>query len=169
MPTKKKRVQIIPDNLPAITTPEETCPSLFTGTSLAKKDPEKYGRVVQKLAEGVSMNRIAKVEKLSPGTVAAIAKREHKSVDAVQTLTAGLTSYASQACLERIIDKLDRDEIPAGVLPICFGILRDKERGDLGQAQTVVEHKQTLTIDQVKRELDEMKRNAEDVDPDPKG
>ena len=169
MPTKKKRVQIIPDNLPAITTPEETCPSLFTGTTLAKKDPEKYGRVVQKLAEGVSMNRIAKVEKLSPGTVAAIAKREHKSVDAVQTLTAGLTSYASQACLERIIDKLDRDEIPAGVLPICFGILRDKERGDLGQAQTVVEHKQTLTIDQVKRELDEMKRNAEDVDPDPKG
>ena len=169
MPTKKKRVQIIPDNLPAITTPEETCPSLFTGTSLAKKDPEKYGRVVQKLAEGVSMNRIAKVEKLSPGTVAAIAKREHKSVDAVQTLTAGLTSYASQACLERIIDKLDRDEIPAGVLPICFGILRDKERGDLGQAQTVVEHKQTLTIDQVKRELDEMKRNAEDVDPEPKG
>jgi len=169
MPTKKKRVQIIPDNLPAITTPEETCPSLFTGTTLAKKDPEKYGRVVQKLAEGVSMNRIAKVEKLSPGTVAAIAKREHKSVDAVQTLTAGLTSYASQACLERIIDKLDRDEIPAGVLPICFGILRDKERGDLGQAQTVVEHKQTLTIDQVKRELDEMKRNAEDVDPEPKG
>ena len=62
------------------------------------------------------MNRIAKVEKLSPGTVAAMAKREHKSVDAVQTLTAGLTSYASQACLERIIDKLDRDEIPAGVL-----------------------------------------------------
>ena len=164
MPTKKKRVQIIPDNLPALTQPEETCPSLFTGTTLAKKDPSKYGRVVQKLAEGMSMNRIAKVEKLSPGTVAAIAKREHKSVDAVQTLTAGLTSYASQACLERIIEKLDADEIPAGVLPICFGILRDKERGDLGQAQTVIEHKQTLTIDQVKRELDEMKRNAEDAE-----
>jgi transposase len=163
MPTKKKRVQIIPDNLPALTQPEETCPSLFTGTTLAKKDPGKYGRVVQKLAEGMSMNRIAKVEKLSPGTVAAIAKREHKSVDAVQTLTAGLTSYASQACLERIIEKLDADEIPAGVLPICFGILRDKERGDLGQAQTVIEHKQTLTIDQVKRELDQMKRNAEDA------
>ena len=164
MPTKKKRVQIIPDNLPALTQPEETCPSLFTGTTLAKKDPGKYGRVVQKLAEGMSMNRIAKVEKLSPGTVAAIAKREHKSVDAVQTLTAGLTSYASQACLERIIEKLDADEIPAGVLPICFGFLRDKERGDLGQAQTVIEHKQTLTIDQVKRELDEMKRNAEDAE-----
>jgi len=110
------------------------------------------------------MNRIAKVEKLSPATVAAICKREHKSVDAVQQLTAGLTSYASQACLERIIEKLDKDEIPAGVLPICFGILRDKERSDLGQAQTVIEHKQTLTIDQVKAELDQMKRNAEDAE-----
>ena len=164
MPTKKKRVQIVPDNLPALTKPEETCPSLFTGTSLAKNDPERYGRVVQKLAEGMSMNRIAKVEKLSPATVAAICKREHKSVDAVQQLTAGLTSYASQACLERIIEKLDKDEIPAGVLPICFGILRDKERSDLGQAQTVIEHKQTLTIDQVKAELDQMKRNAEDAE-----
>ena len=164
MPTKKKRVQIVPDNLPAITTPEETCPSLFTGTSLAKKDPEKYGRVVQKLAEGMSMNRIARVERLSPATVAAIAKREHKSVDAVQTLTAGLTSYASQSCLERIIDKLEKDEIPPGVLPICFGILRDKERADLGQAQSVVEDKRVITIDEVKRELDEMKRDAEDAE-----
>ena len=164
MPTKKRRVQIIPDNLPAITKPEETCPSLFTGTSLAKKDPEKYGRVVQKLAEGMSMNRISKEEKLSPATVAAIAKREHKSVDAVQTLTAGLTSYASQACLERIIDKLDKDEIPAGVLPICFGILRDKERADLGQAQSVVEHKRVITIEEVRRELDEMKRGVEDAE-----
>ena len=78
-------------------------------------------------------------------------------------MTAGLTSYASQACLERIIDKLDQDEIPAGVLPIYFGILRDKERADLGQAQAVVEHKRVITIDEVKRELEEMKRDAEDA------
>ena len=75
MPTKKKRVQIIPDNLPALTTPEETCPSLFTGTKLAENDPEKYGRVVQKLAEGMGMVRIAKQEKISPATVSAISKR----------------------------------------------------------------------------------------------
>ena len=99
------------------------------------------------------MNRIAKVEKLSPATIAAIHKREHKSVDAVQSLTAGLTSYASQACLDRIIEKLANDEIPPAVLPICFGILRDKERTDLGQAHQVIEHKQTITIEDVNREL----------------
>lgn len=160
MPTKKKRVQIIPDNLPALTTPQETCPSLFTGTSLAKKDPEKYARVVQKLAEGVSMNRISKEEKLSPGTVAAISKREQRTVEAVQTYTAGLNNYASQLCLERIIQKLESDELPAGVLPVTFGILRDKEKNDLGQATSVVEHKTTITIDEVRQELEQMKQGA---------
>jgi hypothetical protein len=52
MPTKKKRINIIPDNLPAVTTPEETCPSLFTGQKLADNDPEKYARIVQGLGEG---------------------------------------------------------------------------------------------------------------------
>ena len=28
----------------------------------------------------------------------------------------------------KFIEKLDHDEIPAGVLPITFGILRDKEK-----------------------------------------
>ena len=164
MPTKKKRVQVIPDNLPAFTKPEETCPSLFTGTSLAKKDPEKYGRVVQKLAEGMSMNRISKSEKLSPGTVAAISKREQRTVESVQTYTAGLNNYASQLCLERIIEKLEADELPAGVLPVAFGILRDKEKNDLGMATSVVEHKTTITIDEVRQELEEMKRGAIDAE-----
>ena len=163
MPTKKRRVQVIPDNLPSLTTPEETCPSLFTGNALAKNDPVKYGRVVQKLAEGMSMNRVAKQEKLSPGTVAAIARRERKTVDSVQSLTAGLTSYASQACLERIIQKLDDDSMPPGVLPICFGILRDKEMADAGKASTIIEHKKTLTVEEVRTQLEEMKKEAIEV------
>ena len=92
MPTKKRRINIIPDNLPAVTTPEETCPSLFTGQKLAEKDPEKYARIVQSLGEGKPLSRIAKSEKVAPETVSAILKRENKSVDAVQTLTASLTS-----------------------------------------------------------------------------
>jgi hypothetical protein len=164
MPTKKKRVNIIPDNLPAVTTPEETCPSLYTGQKLAERDPEKYARIVQGLGEGKPLSRIAKSEKVAPETVSAILKRENKSVDAVQSLTAGLTSYASQSCLMKIIEKLDRDEIPAGVLPITFGILRDKEKNDLGMATSVVEHKGSVSIDDVKRELEAMKKGAIDAE-----
>ena len=82
-----------PDNLPAVTTPEETCPSLYTGQKLADNDPVKYARIVQALGESKPMSRISKAEKVSPETVSAILKRENKSVDAVQTLTSGLTSY----------------------------------------------------------------------------
>ena len=164
MPTKKKRINIIPDNLPAVTTPEETCPSLFTGQKLAENDPEKYARIVQSLGEGKPLSRIAKAEKVAPETVSAILKRENKSVDAVQSLTAGLTSYASQACLMKIIEKLEKDEIPAGVLPITFGILRDKEKNDLGMATSVIEHKASVSIEDVRKELAEMKQNAIDVE-----
>ena len=164
MPTKKKRQVIVPDNLPALTTPEEKCPAVYTGNKLAEKDPEKYGRIVQQLSEGKPLTRIVKAEKVSASTVTAILKRESKTVDAVQKMTAGLTSYASQACLMRIIDKLDKDEIPPGVLPICFGILRDKERVDLGQATQTIEVKRTLTIEEVKRELEDLKRDAVDAE-----
>ena len=164
MPTKKRRINIIPDNLPAVTTPEETCPSLFTGQKLAEKDPEKYARIVQSLGEGKPLSRIAKSEKVAPETVSAILKRENKSVDAVQTLTAGLTSYASQACVMKIIEKLDKDEIPAGVLPITFGILRDKEKNDLGMATSVIEHKASVSIEDVRKELAEMKQTAIDAE-----
>ena len=64
----------------------------------------------------------------------------------------------------KIIDKLDKDEIPAGVLPITFGILRDKEKNDLGQATAVIEHKATLTIDDVKAQLEQMKSGAIDAE-----
>ena len=160
MPTKKKRTKIIPDNLPANLDPVETCPSLFTGQKLYDDDPVKYGRVVQALGSGIPMTRIAKSEKLSPATVTAILKRESKTVDAVQATTAGLTSYASQACLERMIQKIEDDKMPPGVLPIAFGILRDKEKSDQGQATTIIEHKRTLTIEEVQADLARMRGKA---------
>lgn len=163
MPTKKKRKVIIPDNLPAMTKEEDFCPSIFTGNKLADKDPERYAKIVQGLGEGKALTRLAKEFKVAPETIVAISKREKKSIDAVQNLTIGLTSYASQSCLMRIIDKLEKDEIPAGVLPIAFGILRDKEKNDLGQATSIVEHKKVLTIDEVRAELDEMKAEVIDI------
>ena len=165
MPTKKKRQVVIPDNLPANTQPDEVVPSLFTGQKLAEKDPERYGKIVQGLGEGKALTRLAKKYRCAPETIMAIAKRESKTIDAVQNLTQGLTSYAVQSCLMKIIEKLDSDEIPAGVLPVAFGILRDKEKSDLGQASSVVEHKKVVTIDDVRNELASMRSDAIDVTP----
>ena len=163
MPTKKKRKVIIPDNLPAVTNEEDFCPSIFTGNRLAEQDPERYAKIVQGLGEGRALTRLAKDHKVAPETIMAISKREKKSIDAVQNLTQGLTSYATQACLMKIIEKLENDTIPPGVLPIAFGILRDKEKNDLGQATSIVEHKKVLTIDEVQKELESIKAEVIDV------
>jgi predicted transcriptional regulator len=165
MPTKKKRINIIPDNLPPLQTPQETCPALYTGQSLFEKDPKKYALAVQLLGEGKPMTRIAKSLKISPETVSAIAKREKGSIDSVRELTAGLTSYAAQACVMKIIQALDEDKVPVGVLPIAFGILADKERQYQGEATTIIEHRKVVTIDEVQKELESIKNEAIDVEP----
>jgi hypothetical protein len=156
-------------DLPELLTPENSCPAVYTGNKLAKTNPEKYARIVQNLGEGKPMSRIAKSEKVSPSTISVILKREQRSVDAVQSLTAGLTSYASQATLLKIIDKLEKDEIPPGVLPVLFGIVRDKEKSDLNQATHIIEHKTSVTIDDVKKELDDLRRDAVEVEVEDEG
>jgi len=165
MPTKKKRINIVPDNLTPVLQEEEVVPSLFTGQKMADHDPEKYGKIVQGLGEGKALTRLAKKYRCAPETIMAISKREKGTIDAVQSLTQGLTSYATQACLMKIIEKLDSDEIPPGVLPVAFGILRDKEKADLGQASTITENRNKVTINDVKAELEAMRVNAIDVSP----
>jgi hypothetical protein len=60
--------------------------------------------------------------------------------------------------------KPDQAKIASRVLPITFGILRDKEKNDLGMATSVIEHKASVSIDDVRRELAEMKKDAIEVD-----
>ena len=166
MPTEKRRKNIVPDNLPANLEPEEFCPSVYTGQKLADNDPVKYGKIVQGLGEGQALTRLKKKHKVSAETIMAISKRERKTIDKVQEMTQGLTSYASQACLMKIIEKLEDDEIPPGVLAIAFGILRDKEKADLGQASSIVEHKKAVTLEDVQKELRDLRNEAIDVTPE---
>ena len=63
-----------------------------------------------------------------------------------------------------MIEKVEQDKIPPGVLPIAWGIIRDKEKSDQGQATTIVEHKKAMTVEQVKAELDQMKKDVIDID-----
>ena len=163
MPTKKKRINIIPDNLEPVLSKEEVVPSVYTGQKLADNDPVKYGKIVQELGNGAGLIKTARKYKCSPETIMAISKREKGTIDAVQSLTQGLTTYATQACLMKIIEKLEQDEIPAGVLPVAFGILRDKEKSDLGQATTITETRNKVTINDVKAELEAMRSTAIDI------
>lgn len=166
MPTARPRKREIPDNLPANMDSTEICPQVYTAGALMEKRPDAYARIAQGLAQGQSAISLARAEKVSAATVAVIMKREKESIKGTQELTAGLTSVASQAVVEKIIEKVEADEIPAGVLAITFGILRDKERLDLGHASQTIEVKKHVSLDDVKKHLDTLRaeRDADLVD-----
>ena len=56
-----------------------------------------------------------------------------------------------------MIEKLENDQIPAGILPIAMGILIDKHRQYEGEPTQTIEVKKTLSLDEVRAELASMK------------
>ena len=52
------------------------------------------------------------------------------------------------------------------LMPVAFafGILADKERQYQGEASAIIEHRQVVTIDEVRNELEQMKRGAADAE-----
>ena len=80
MPTKKRRVIYEAHNLPAQTTVEETCPSVYTATGLKEKRPDAYAGVVQGLVEGTPLTRIQARYKVGANTIAVVRSREKEII-----------------------------------------------------------------------------------------
>ena len=160
MPTKRKRQLIIPDNLGPLTADEERLPMVATGERLFRDRPAVYRRAVEGLAAGDSISGLVKRLKVSHNTLAVISRREKPLIEATRGHLQGLLGHASKLALERLIGKLDKDEIPPAVLPVCAGILVDKVRAGEGDAVTVIETRKTATLDDVKAELQRIKAGA---------
>lgn len=160
MPTKKPRKVITDTVLPSAVKPEDAVPARYTGQKLLEKNPERYAAIVQQLASGMPVTRIAKSNKVAPETVAGIMSREKQTITQIEDMNKSLTTYASQTALMRLVEKLEKDEIPATLLPVCWGILRDHSRKDAGQATHTFEVRKTLTLQEVKKELEDFKRDA---------
>lgn len=157
------RDQIIPENMPPLEDAKKKYPAVYTGERMRKRSPEKYGRVVEMLVAGVPVTRIAKECNVGKHTISAIKAREKECIEAGQEMTKGLTSMAVQMTLDKILEKLEEDKIPAGQLAILFGILRDKEVRDQGQAVHTMEIRKRVSIEDVRSELEGMQM-AEVVD-----
>ena len=63
--------------------------------------------------------------------------------------------------LERLIEKLDNDEIPAGILPVATKILIDKHRQAEGGQSRTIEVKKSLSLEEVRSKLAEIRKSAE--------
>jgi len=157
MPTEKKRITIEADNLPANLTVEKTCPAVYTAQGLYDKRPGDYAKVVQMLSDGTPVSRIKKELKVNHNTIAVVRSREKEVIESSKKVMRGLIGHASQLAVEKMIEKLDNDEIPNGVLPIATGILIDKHRQYEGEPTQVIEVKKSLSLDEIRAELANLK------------
>ena len=82
-------------------------------------------------------------------------------IEATKKHIRGLLGVAAQLSLERLIEKLENDEIPAGILPEATGILIDKHRQGKGEPSQTIEVKKTLSLEEVRSELAEIRKGAE--------
>lgn len=169
MPTKRPRKTYEATNLPANLEVDEVCPMIFTAQKLYDQRPEAYAKVVQYLTQGVPIKTIKKRCKVAYNTISVVRAREEEVIAASKKVMRGLLSTASQMAVESMIEKLETDDIPAGVLPIATGILIDKHRQYEGEPSQTIEVKKTVTLDEVKAELEAMKKadviEAEVIEP----
>ena len=110
------------------------------------------------------MTSIQKDLKVAWHTIAAIRTRESSVIEATRKHLRGLIGVAAQLALERLIEKLQDDKIPPSVLPVASGIMIDKMRQSEGEATQTIEVKKTITLEDVRKELGEIKRDALDAE-----
>ena len=110
------------------------------------------------IAEGEPTRSMKKRFKVSDATIAVLRQRESGLIESSRTLLRGLTAIAAQATLEKFLERLEADKIPDGVLPVAVGILLDKVARDSGEATQTIEVKKRVSLDEVRSELEEMKR-----------
>ena len=157
MPTKRPRKVEYAENLPANLKTEDVCPSVWTGQQLFDKRPKDYAKVVQMLAQGATVSSIIKACKVSPHTVAIVRSREADALKDSKKHLRGLIGTATHLAVEKLITKLQDDEIPSGVLPIATGILIDKHRQYEGEPTQTIEVKKSLSLDEIRAELANLK------------
>ena len=164
MPTKKRGISHLPDNLPPqLDKPEETCPFIRTAERVFRDRPEVSHQCVQRLAEGASIRPMQK-EKVSWHTIVTIRTREAKVISATKEHIRGV---AVQLAIERLIDLMARDKIPPSAMPVATGILIDKHRLIEGEPSQTIEVKKTVSLEDVRGELDRIRRwEAEGVEVD---
>jgi hypothetical protein len=157
MPTKRPRVYQQAENLPANLKTEEACPNIFTGQKFFDQRPQDYALVVKMLAEGSTIKQICKTCKVSPHTIAIVKSREGDTLKESKKHLRSLIGTATHLAVEKLITKLNDDEIPSGVLPIATGILIDKHRQYEGEPTQTIEVKKSLSLDEIRAELANLK------------
>jgi len=98
----------------------------YTGERLARERPKVYRQIIELVAQGVSLNRIARQCAVSRHTVRAV--REHEAVPIAQRKQEilGMAVRVASASIHRIEDELAAGKIKGTQLVPVFGVSVDK-------------------------------------------
>jgi hypothetical protein len=130
----------------------------YTGERLARERPRVYRQIIELVAQGTSLNRIARQCAVSRHTIRAV--REHEAVTVSQRKQEILRAAArvASASIERIEDELAAGKIKGTQLVPVFGVSVDKMAAlanDPMQVQVTHTHTHDLGAD-LHRRLDEL-------------
>jgi hypothetical protein len=117
---------------------------VYSGRGLLRHRPEIYKAVVRALNEGIGLTQIAKAFGVSPSTVYAVREREYRPNWQDKTRIKKMVRKLANFTLERIEEELPT--LPADKLPVLMGILIDKMQALDGEPGSIVEHRQTVTL-----------------------
>jgi hypothetical protein len=136
----------------------------YTGAELEKRVVVR-DMVVRGLAEGLGVKLICKrlrdagIE-IGERSVMALRDRRPELVAAEKKQLSQQLGRILKLSADKYEDALVRDAVPAGQIPVAFGIFADKKAQIDGDAGLIIEHKHTFggTVEDFAKRIEEMKR-----------
>ena len=117
---------------------------VHSARGLKRTSPAVYDGVLRALNEGIGIRSIATAYRVSVNTVYAVREREYLPAWADKSKIKKLVRKLAYYSLERIEEELP--SLPADKLPVLMGILVDKMQALDGEPGTIIEHRQTVTL-----------------------
>ena len=125
------------------------------GLSLARTDPDKYGKVLKLLSEQGSYADIQKATGASYQTIAKIERTHAGTTEMWRKRAAAKSQIVADMVLERLLEKVDAGEkmsLKEG--GILYGILADKGLTLAGEASAVVEHRSGVSVEDARKAIE---------------
>jgi hypothetical protein len=119
----------------------EKAQHLFTGENVRQRDPVRYQKIVDMLAQGCSFRHVAEMFRCSRNLVTAIAKsgavEPHKQRIASKLRI--VTEVCTERIMERIMDDKQAEEVSLRDLSIALGVAADKSQVLSGGASQIIQ------------------------------
>jgi hypothetical protein len=136
----------------------------YTGRTV-EKDRELVDALMRGLIGGLGVKALSRLHRVSPQTVRGIRDRAEKAgrLGPYKERMLLKLSQASEDCVDVLLEGLADGTVKAGAVSIPLGIIMDKRAMLDGAPSLIIEHRHELSIDLLKRQIEEARASAVDI------